>query len=136
MMRLLIGVLLVSVALSAAAWAQTDQKPAQAGGQSKLQTETGKPASKFNSPITGKDKSGTKEAEDFTKLVKLYEEREAARCDPAKRGKLFAATIAYRDAEFAYIRDYSPNYYTGPSDYEDEGSGPSEADVATAKDSR
>src|SRR5258706_2536135 len=80
-MRIATGAAIVFLALAigtAGAGAQDQKQPTTAQGA--------KPDTKFTSPITAKDKTGTKEATDFSKLVKLYEERERIRCSPDRRG--------------------------------------------------
>ncbi len=128
-MRIATGAAIVFLALAigtAGAGAQDQKQPTTAQGA--------KPDTKFTSPITAKDKTGTKEATDFSKLVKLYEERERIRCSPDRRG-LMGAMMAYIYAEHDYLRDHSPHYET-QSYYDDDegGSGPSVEDYNLAED--
>jgi len=120
------GAALLCLAFFAGAFAQ-DQKAGPAGDQ--------KPST-FVSPINGKN-ARPNEAERFAKLVKLRETREAARCDPKRKG-YFGAWLAYRDAEFEYVRDFSPHWDPNVPEYPDDenNAGPSEEDMATAADAR
>jgi hypothetical protein len=120
------GAALLCLAFFSGTFAQ-DQKPGPAGDQ--------KPGT-FVSPINGKNERPN-EAGRFAKLVKLFETREAARCDPKRKG-YFGAWIAYRDAEFEYVRDFSPHYDPNVPEYPDDenNAGPSEEDMATAADAR